>query len=35
MRRTATPVAPTTAYKLGEKINNPLEMYMEICIQYL
>ena len=23
-----TPVAPTTAYKLGEKINNPLEMYM-------
>ena len=22
------PTAPTTAYKIGEKINNPLEMYL-------
>jgi aspartyl-tRNA(Asn)/glutamyl-tRNA(Gln) amidotransferase subunit A len=27
-----TPVAPTTAYRLGEKTDNPLEMYMgDIC----
>jgi aspartyl-tRNA(Asn)/glutamyl-tRNA(Gln) amidotransferase subunit A len=27
-----TPVAPTTAYKIGEKSGNPLEMYMgDIC----
>jgi len=23
------PVAPTTAYKIGEKINDPIQMYME------
>ena len=27
-----TPTSPTTAFKLGEKSNNPLEMYMaDIC----
>ena len=27
-----TPVAPTAAYRLGEKVSNPLEMYMgDIC----
>ena len=24
----ATPVAPTTAFRLGEKINDPLQMYL-------
>ena len=27
-----TPTSPTTAFKMGEKLNNPLEMYLsDIC----
>ena len=29
MRYHYWPVSPTTAYKIGEKINDPIQMYME------